>query len=186
MKASFASKSLLVALATSVLVSCGSTSGIKPSPGVNPGSHRYGKVIVRDFNSALTAPETRMKVETARKTFADQIQGSIQKTGVFRSVARGGKPDADTLVIDGTITRYEDGNAALRLLIGLGAGSSYFDATVRFRDGATLQELGTIKVDKNSWVLGGMLAATQTADDYMPGAAKKVASEAKAFAGTTP
>ncbi len=50
-----------------------------------------------------------------------------------------------------------------------------------FRDGSTSKPIGTISVDKNSWVLGGMLATTQTADSYMPGAAKKVAAEAKPF-----
>lgn len=92
------------------------------------------------------------------------------------SVSRSSGADRDTLVIDGVITRFEEGNAALRYLIGMGAGSSYFDATTRFRDG-TGAVVGETKTDKNSWVLGGALAATQTPETYMTGAAKKIADE---------
>ena len=54
---------------------------------------------------------------------------------------------------------------------------SSFDAIVELRDGATGAVLGSMKVDKNSWPLGGMIAATQTPRTFMDGAAKKVAEE---------
>jgi hypothetical protein len=67
-----------------------------------------------------------------------------------------------------------EGNAALRMFVGMGAGSSYFDANVRFSDSRG-KSLGMIRVDKNSWALGGGLAATQTVDTYMREGAKKTA-----------
>ncbi len=78
------------------------------------------------------------------------------------------------------ITRLKKGSAAARLLIGFGAGSSYFDATVRVRDGASGADYGTIMVDKNSWALGGGLASAQSVESFMEGAAKKVAGELQA------
>ena len=65
----------------------------------------------------------------------------------------------------------------MRMLIGLGAGSSYFDANVRFTANESGELLGQMKVDKNSWALGGGMASGQTVDTYMRAAAKKIASE---------
>ena len=61
----------------------------------------------------------------------------------------------------------------LRALVGFGAGSSYFDATVEFIDKQSNVKLGSIVTDKNSWALGGFIAASQTVDTFMEGAAKK-------------
>jgi len=71
------------------------------------------------------------------------------------------------------ITRFVEGNAALRFLVGMGAGSSYFDAT----DGASGSSIATLSADKNSWGLGGSLAAGQTVYTFMDEAAKKTAKE---------
>ena len=62
------------------------------------------------------------------------------------------------------------------MLVGFGAGSSYFDAIVELRDGGTGEIIGTIDVDKNSWGLGSLMAAGQTVERFMQGAAKKVAA----------
>ena len=60
----------------------------------------------------------------------------------------------------------------------MGAGSSYFDANVRLTDGATGRALTTLKVDKNSWGMGGGIAATQTVESFMNQGAKAVAKDA--------
>jgi hypothetical protein len=60
----------------------------------------------------------------------------IRKTSAFASVSRNWKPGAGMLVIDGTITKYEEGKPMMRLFIGMGAGSSLFEADVLFRDEA--------------------------------------------------
>ncbi len=59
----------------------------------------------------------------------------------------------------------------------MGAGSSYFDAVVAFGDGVTRESIGTITVDKNSWALGGGLAAGQSVQGFMRGAARSVANQ---------
>ena len=96
-------------------------------------------------------------------------------------MTRNGKAGADSLIITGDVTRYVAGNAALRALVGFGAGSSYFDADVRFIDGASGKVVGTMKADKNSWGLGGGLAAGQTPETFMKGAAKTVAEESTKY-----
>lgn len=88
-----------------------------------------------------------------------------------------GETNAGTLILDTRVTRYEDGNAVARLMVGFGAGSSRFDARFDALDGNTNKQIGSMIADKNSWVLGGGLAAGQDADSYMPGIAKKVAQE---------
>ena len=112
------------------------------------------------------------------RNFADLIAGEIRKTNAFEEVGR--EPAAgDSLRISGVITRYTPGNAALRFLIGLGAGSSYFDATVNLSDNTSGEQLGQVIVDKNSWGLGGGLAAGQTVEHFMQGAAEKIANDLK-------
>jgi hypothetical protein len=86
------------------------------------------------------------------------------------------------VIIAGEVTRYTEGDSFARFMIGFGAGSSYFDATVRFTDGLNHEEVGVIKVDKNSWVLGGGYASGQTPEMYMAEAAKKIAAETKRLA----
>ncbi len=169
----------VLALATLFLSSCGSTSSLPKE--VTQSSRKFSRVVVRDFGTTVTNPKVDHKLSTARKSFPDMIVGELKSKGQFASVTRNGKSSADTLVIDGTITNYDDGNAAMRMLVGFAAGNSNFDSTVNFRDSQG-KKLGTVNVDKNSWALGGALAAAQTADSFIPGAAKSVAKEASKFA----
>ncbi len=164
-------------LSTIVLSSCGTTSTLKSASGGSITSTRtFSKVTVQDYTS--TAGEDS---GAATKHFADLIAAQIRQTGGFSAVSRNAAADASTLVIDGTITRYNEGNAALRLFVGMGAGSSYFDATTSFKDNAG-SSLGQIVTDKNSWGLGGGLAASQTTETFMTGAAQKIAAEARKLA----
>ncbi len=117
------------------------------------------------------------RVSTAKAYFADRIATELKKRGKFSSVARNAKPDANTVVISGTITKYDEGSVAKRMLLGMGFGMALFEANVEFRDNKGTG-IGSIKVDKNSWPLGGGLAAGQDPQGFMDGAAKKVAEEA--------
>lgn len=67
----------------------------------------------------------------------------------------------------------------MRMIVGFGAGSSYFDANVEMKDKDTAEVLGVVEVDKNSNPLGGTIAMTQTVDNFMSGAAEKIAKELK-------
>ena len=198
----------LIAVLASTLAACGSTSRIKPASAPDAGGatteaeataataasfdpaliQAYSIVAVVDFVDATAherIPEDRRAehvatVDDATREFADRIAAEIRETGAFADVRRGsaeGKP----LLIGGRITRFKEGNGAARFFIGFGAGSSFFDATVELRDGETGQLIGEIIVDRNSWPLGGVVAATQTVERFMEGAAKKTAAELEAL-----
>ena len=157
-----------------VLASCGSVSSTAPatSSAVGTVSKSYSKVLVQDF---AAGPDSGADAAVGSK-FAGVIASAITSAKPGAQIVRQGKADANTLVIGGEVTRFVEGNAALRLLVGMGAGSSYFDANIRLSDGGTGAALHTLKADKNSWGLGGGLAASQTVDTFMSEAAKKTAA----------
>lgn len=167
-----------LALFSFFAVSCGSTSSLPKT--VNATGKSFSKVIVKDFASQVTDGAVQSKVAIAQKSFADAIASEIVKTGKFASVGRSGRLDAQTLLIDGAITDYDDGNAAMRALVGFAAGNSNFNSNVRFADQSG--PIANIDVDKNSWALGGLAAVGQDAESFIPGVAKKVAKEATVFA----
>ncbi|MEQ1749965.1 MAG: DUF4410 domain-containing protein [Prosthecobacter sp.] len=163
---------LLLSLA---LASCGSVSNNSPAPGAGTAgviSKTYSKVLIQDFTAG---PDSGADAAVGSK-FAGVIASAITSAKPGTQIVRQGKADASTLVIGGEVTRFVEGNAALRLLVGMGAGSSYFDATIRISDGGNGSALNTLKADKNSWGLGGGLAASQTVDTFMSEAAKKTAA----------
>lgn len=174
-------KYLVPALAVVVsllLSSCGTTSSLEDAKGnVIAGTQRFSKVVVQDYTSSVEDDEDGGAKVAASGFFPDHIVKQLHSQDRPVAVSRNTKPDADTLVIDGVITRYNEGNAALRLFVGMGAGSSYFDATTRFKDSKG-NVLGQIVTDKNSWALGGGLAASQTTQKFMENAAEKIAAEA--------
>ena len=167
---------ILAALVTIIFTACGSVSGLQGPHGaaVTP-ARKFSKISVQDFK--LAGPEVGEKVNAAKRYFADRIVTELNKTRRFASVGRNVKPDANTLVIDGAITKYDEGSLQKRLWLGMGFGMAFLEATVEFRDSKGMK-IGTIKVDKNSWPLGGGLAAGQDPEDFMNGAANKVAEEA--------
>lgn len=170
--------SILVIGAVTLLCGCGSTSQLKPVPGLDSAAfQKYRTISVKDFSvkPGLETDATHSRLEEAGKSFADRIATALEQTKAFDQVSRDPAPAAGSLQISGEITRFVEGNPGLRLWIGMGAGSSYFDAKIAFRDADTGQSLGEVIVDKNSWGLGGGLAASQTVDYFMQQAAKKIA-----------
>lgn len=178
MTTNYLSQWLLPILAGALLSSCGAVSDFQPANSGAAGK-KYSRVLVRDFTHTVADDDGTTPV--AARKFSDEISYAIQRELPSARVARSGKPGPDTLVIGGEVTRYMEGNMALRMLVGMGAGSSYFDANVKFYDGKSGKSLGTIMVDKNSWALGGGLAATQTVDSYMKEGAEKTAAESAKF-----
>lgn len=180
------------------LVGCGTTSELKSAqPGSLTGIQRYTDVSVADFGDQTPkkakAGDTNSgplaeKMREQGRHFADLIALEVDRTKAFQKVSRDAKPLPGSLLISGDITRCTEGSASLRLWIGLGAGSSYFDATVRFSDADSGQPVGQVLVDKNSWGLGGGLAAGQTVQSFMQSAAEKIAdrlAKAKHSTGTS-
>ena len=169
--------SFVAALALFSLAGCGSTSTLKNTQGQAVTSTRkFTNVTVKTFKLQLEDKEPEMNSEKSPAYFADRIAFEIKSKGGFASVGRDTKPDANTLVIDGVITKYHEGNPMLRAFIGMGAGSAFFEADVYFRDSKG-SIIGKIKADKNSWALGGGLAAAQNPTMFMNGAAEKIAEE---------
>jgi hypothetical protein len=172
---------LIFAFAATALFSlagCGSTSGLQNQQGQAIASTRkFTKVTVQTFKLKLVDKDPEMNSEKSPAYFADRIAFELKAKGRFASVGRDAKPDADTLVIDGTITKYHEGNPMLRAFIGFGAGSAFFEADVYFRDSKG-NIVGKIKADKNSWALGGAIAGAQNPTMFMNGAAVKIADEA--------
>jgi hypothetical protein len=171
----------MIALAgSSILTSCGTTSSLQGAHGAGLTSTRkFSKVTVQDFKNA--SPEMGEKINAGKVYFADRIATELKKRGNFSSVARNAKPDANTVLISGTITKYDEGSPQKRLWVGMGFGMALLEADVEFRDSEGVA-IGSIKVDKNSWPLGGGLAAGQDPQDFMKGAAEKVAEEAAKLA----
>jgi|ERR1700730_2594555 len=166
--------------ASLILSSCGTTSNLQGARGgAVTSTKKFSRVTVQDFKSSVSKePE---KVSPAKVYFADHIATELKKRGKFSNVVRNAKPDANTIVIGGTITKYDEGSVAKRMLVGMGFGMAIFEATVEFRDSKGLT-IGTIKVDKNSWPLGGVIGAVEKPEDFMEGAAEKVAEEAAKLA----
>ena len=180
-----------------VLAACGSTTVIKPTreaeatiAAPEPKGKAtldlagYDKVVVLDFVDAVD--KTKIKpadlraysdtVATATHTFPDLIAQKLRDTGAYREVVRGPSP-GKAVVISGRITRLTEGNSALRLFVGMGAGSAYFDATTDLADAESGSSLGEVATNKNSWVLGGGFAAGQSVQSFMEGAAEKIAQD---------
>jgi len=168
-------KNLFVLFTLLFLAACGSTSSMKNNEGAAAkiDLSDYDNVVVLDFADAT---KKHKLPAFAGKNFADRIAARINEKGVFSRVSR--EPIAEkSIIVSGAITKYNEGSGALRLLVGFGAGSSYFDADVQIYDSTTQQVLGKIVVDKQSWILGGIAASTQTVEGFMDGASKKIAKE---------
>ncbi len=178
-------KHLIITLAAATaLTACGTTSGIKTANMADgakaeemaPDFSAYNAVLVNDFTDGT---KKHNMPEFAGRNFADIIAAAVKSSANYDVVTR----DADdvdgmnTIAIGGEIQRYEKGSSAMRMIVGFGAGSSYFDAAVKMTDLASGDSLGEIEVDKNSYPLGGTIAMTQTVDTFMEGAAEKIAEE---------
>ena len=165
----------------------------RTSPRPKPGSsihHGWKRISARSRPGAGRQTGTgagRPKEKNSHETPADQSDGvwdadllarEISLKGGFNDVGREvGEVDEATLLVGGSIHRFEKGSQAARLLVGMGAGSAYFDVSVEFREAASGSLLATMLVDKNSWPLGGMIAAAQSPQAFMQEAAKRVAKE---------
>ncbi|MFA5266215.1 MAG: DUF4410 domain-containing protein, partial [Opitutaceae bacterium] len=144
-----------------VFAGCGTVSGLTSSPGASIQSiQKYGRISVLAVSTKTEniPDETRQSLQERGQVFADLLALKLLETKVFHEVTRVEKPRAGTLSISCEITRYTVGSSDLRFFVGLGAGSSYFDATVELRDTDTGQKIAEFQVDRNSWFLGGAYA----------------------------
>ena len=172
------------------LAACGSTSKLNRTEGSTMSLADYSTVYVADFADKTPSKITdaaklatyRESVKAAGVTFADMIGTNVEKIDTPPSMLRAVPADdaesstGKVLRIEGEITTFQRGNALAKMLLPF-AGSTKFNATVRFIDQATGEKIGEIVVDKNSSPLGGGIAATQTTNKFMSGAAEKVGEQ---------
>jgi len=177
---------LLVPIVLS-LAACGTTSGFQAAPAAEReyiDLTAYQRLLVEDFSDDAThrakpemQPILQPKVMKASTMFPDQVASVVAAEGGFAAVDRSGAGGEGTLVLRGAITQYDEGSATLRWMVGFNAGNVNFDATLQLVDGGSQEVLGTWLVDKNSWALGGGIAATQTPELFMAEAARKIGEE---------
>lgn len=199
-------KNLIIAVCAALfLAACGTTSALQsPSSGEKqqnaskntqtddakrPDLSAYTAVVIGEFKDATENAE-KANSFTYGEALTRYLRHDIKKKGIFSSVKDSASDEESTesqektLLIEGDVTRYQEGNKALRMLVGLGAGSSYFDADILFKDRDSGETLGVVKVDKNSWVLGGVMAAQQDIDSHIRSASTKIADELAAAKNT--
>lgn len=174
------------------LSACGSTSPLRTeSAAARRTIADYAAVHVADFDSDAPAesrdPEAEARhaaaVAAACRDFPDRIAARLVESGSFDVVSRA-PLDGTVLRVTGTITRLAEGNAAARAVTGF-IGQAHFEATVRFEDAASGEQLGTITVDRNSWPLpiGASTNLVQNVAFFMDGAASKIADELRRARG---
>ncbi len=143
----------------------------------------YDSVVVLDFtdgtDTSKLKPEqvslhNKLMVNNLR-IFSDLIAQKITETHAYSQVSRD-PVQGKALVVSGKVTRLDEGNGTLRLLVGFGAGSSYFDAMVQLTDAESGTVIASASTDNNSWALGGGLAATQTVQSFMELSATRIAA----------
>lgn len=192
-------KFLLLIVGLNLVAACGTISNAKSvkDDSSRPNLKAYTHVYVEDFGDNTTEGEISTNfIKKEGKKFADMIARRISMEGKFDEVLRevplkatevdlekletletSSNKDTKILKVSGNITRYDEGNPTMRMLIGFGAGSSYFDAEVDFVDYSTDNKLGNMIVDKNSWALGGTVAMSQNVSTFMEEGAEVIAEE---------
>lgn len=187
-------KTFLLLTTCLILMACGTTSALIPmdETSVILDANLYNKIVVQDFIDRTHKKKNKLQSKRRKKTmslatqrFADKVALQIEKTGAFEQVTRqtteNYAPSEDYLLVKGDITRYSKGNTLLRVIIGYGIGLAFLDAEVKLYDANTNRQIGTFKVDRNSWLLGGILAIAQSAEFFMHRSAVKIAKEIAAI-----
>ena len=112
-------------------------------------------------------------------TMTEELVSQLQQTGKFGQVLREGetpeKADVPTIRLVGTVTEFQPGSVAKRVLVGFGSGKTKVVAHVKFLDKATGEVLFEDDVDGKVWrgaVGGESIGATR-------GLAKEVAKVGK-------
>lgn len=162
-----------------LLAGCGSLGTLDASKRNKAEIADYDHVVVGEF----TAEGERIKakpeeVEAGRRAFSEKIVEELRQVDAFETIGPGETAGGPALMISGTVDQWQPGNVAARTLVGF-MGMSEFDATVVFSDAASGEELGRLKVNRNSWPLpiGSASNVVQSVDFHMHQAAKRIASE---------
>jgi hypothetical protein len=177
---------LCVLAALLMLAACGSVSKLQTESSQHRRDIRdFSRVEVLDFAVSATSDATDdekqakflAQVSEASVTFADLIAEQLRERDAHDEVSR--EPlEGPALRVTGTITRFEQGNVAARMVSGF-VGQAHFEAEVIVSDNSDGRVLGSFKVDRNSWPLpiGASSNAVQNTGTFMSGAAKRIGEE---------
>ena len=146
-------RSLLVGVALALVSGC-TTTTITPEL-ANPPEHSFDMAAVGEVTAADKLWDGL--IPYFRRGFRDQLG----KDKAFTSVSEDpptAPVAASTLIISGTITEIDRGNAAARFIIGLGAGRAIARGTFEIHDanGMTLAKFESRKSYSGGAGIGGM------------------------------
>ncbi len=167
----------LAMVAALALAGCGSTSNLTGPDGKPAVFRPYQRVVVMTVTPTPEDPVKKAAVAEGCTYFTTSLVEALRARQIAAEVSQDSGNVAGALVVSGAMTRFEKGDAGARLLWGFGAGSSYLDAALVFKDGDSGQEVGHLSVNRNSWALGGIIASSQTAESFAEDAARKIAGE---------
>lgn len=111
----------------------------------------YDYIIINDFKDGTSKSSDNPRVISEGKRFFDMIASSIKSKKLFDKVQRNVDSTDRAILIDGKITKYSEGNAVMRTLIGFGVSISHFNAKINIKDNETKKLLGSIDANKMSW-----------------------------------
>lgn len=180
-----------------LLSACGTTSGFqKPTTEKNASQNfekrlsiaNYDRLVIGNFIAADGVEDASQKTNSSKHVTAEQVnqmfrkalEKEIAEANLFSEIIMQSENEVtDALLLNGQLLRFQEGDAAARMLLGLGAGMSHFDAKVVLSDAASGEVIGEFIIDKNSWALGGFIAWKQDLNAHMRSAATKITKELK-------
>jgi hypothetical protein len=173
-------KSVLHLLSTVVALLCVSCGGgsldyVEASAPTAP----YQVAVVKGFGYKVDEPDARGA--ELSKEFATVLVEEIQNVGKFSKVTTAPQ-SGRALRIEGDVTYLAEGNSALRIGIGMGAGSAHFSCTGRFIDNSTGKLLGTFEVERSS--KSGLRGVADNFPIIRRSAAGDIAEKAAEFTAT--
>jgi hypothetical protein len=159
-----------------LLASCGvSTDYVEASAPSAP----YQAVVVKGFDLKMEAPDA--KGSELAKEFASVLSEEIENVKRFPKVTTGSYTGR-AVRIEGDVTYLEEGNNALRIGVGFGAGAAHFSCTARFIDNQSGKLLGTMQVERSS--KSGLRGVADTFAIVRRSAAGDIAAKASDFAAS--
>ncbi|MFV9880022.1 MAG: DUF4410 domain-containing protein [Rickettsiales endosymbiont of Dermacentor nuttalli] len=90
---------------------------------------------MNDFQDGISNPKNHKTIVKASKNFAYIIANKIKSKNIFNTVDRNNNDlSANTLLIDGDITEYDEGHPIKCALIGFDTDNSHFNVTINIKD----------------------------------------------------
>ena len=174
---------LLVALLALPLSAAAGTEKFDPARGFKARDLKgYTRVAVEPlvdgvkgkYKDAEEEKVRRQRIANAGVLFAAELAHRLEESGKFEAVGKAPVEGA-TLLIGGTITKFERGNAVARYS-GV-FGRARFGARVELKDAATGKLLGHVDFEIASSMIPGAVNVIQSVSQFMEGGAIRVRDE---------